>query len=206
MRVNHGMSKSPEYRIWSAMIARCENVNNKRYQHYGGRGIGICPKWRGSFLAFYVDMGERPPGHQIDRINNNAGYSPENCRWVTPRENQLNKNNNRRIEFRGEIKTVSQWAEKIGAELGLRPNTVALRIRDGIPPEFAFTKRGSRAKMKPPKFRTEKCCSRCRTTKPLIEYHRKAASWDGRFHMCKVCVGKRDKSRSTEREILERKP
>ena len=85
---SHGMSQAIEYRTWANMKARCYYKNNNRYKYYGERGITVCDRWMNSFSAFYEDMGLKPfPKAQIDRINNNLGYFPENCHWVTNVEN-----------------------------------------------------------------------------------------------------------------------
>lgn len=90
--ITHGMFGSPEWRAWASMRSRCLVPTNRNYANYGGRGITVCVRWRDSFEAFYRDMGPRPsPHHQIDRINNNAGYEPNNCRWATRAENQRNR-------------------------------------------------------------------------------------------------------------------
>lgn len=87
----HGMSKSPEFAIWAAMIQRCQNPKNIGYKDYGGRGITICERWLNSFENFFIDMGPKPEKHSIDRINNDRGYSPENCRWATCHEQRMNQ-------------------------------------------------------------------------------------------------------------------
>ena len=92
-RFKHGMYGIPEYTIWGAMLQRCKNKNNVRYNDYGGRGIAVCRRWE-KFVTFYKDMGERPQGLTIERIDNNKGYFPDNCKWATMTENLKNKRNN----------------------------------------------------------------------------------------------------------------
>lgn len=90
----HGMHKTKEYNSWAAMIQRCTNKNTNEYKNYGGRGITVCDRWKKSFIDFYKDMGEKPfPHAQIDRINNDGNYEPNNCRWVSPKTNNRNKRN-----------------------------------------------------------------------------------------------------------------
>ena len=88
----HGMHLSPEYTAWRHMIDRCKNIKNKHFDDYGGRGITVCERWHNSFENFYADMGPRPSQkHSIDRIDNNCGYEPSNCRWATATTQALNK-------------------------------------------------------------------------------------------------------------------
>lgn len=87
----HGMWESPEYRAWSAMKQRCYNHKDKRYKDYGGREIKVCNRWKNSFIAFYKDMGKRPDGLTLDRINNDNNYEPYNCRWATSIENSRHR-------------------------------------------------------------------------------------------------------------------
>jgi hypothetical protein len=89
----HLVIDHPLYGIWCGMIDRCENMDNPAYANYGGRGISVCARWRGSFATFVADMGPRPSDeHQIDRWpDNDAGYSPDNCRWATKSQQMHNR-------------------------------------------------------------------------------------------------------------------
>ena len=89
--LTHGLSNHPLYDVWCHMLSRCRNVDHRQYQDYGGRGIKVCVEWLESFKTFYDDMiTGYVKGLEIDRIDVNGGYSPDNCRWVTPQQNILN--------------------------------------------------------------------------------------------------------------------
>src|SRR5262245_8683986 len=101
----HGMTETSEYRTWVDMRRRCHQPQRPDYKNYGARGIYVCDEWRNSFEAFYRDMGHRPPGCVLDRRNNDGPYSPENCQWVTRKQQERNKRNNRLVTIEGETMT-----------------------------------------------------------------------------------------------------
>lgn len=87
----HGDTGSTTYSCWSAMLRRCFNPNVREFCYYGGRGITVCERWRRSYASFLKDMGPRPSGLEIDRIDNEGNYEPTNCRWTTKSQNCLNR-------------------------------------------------------------------------------------------------------------------
>ncbi len=135
--LTHGLTYAPEYTVWASMIQRCTNPNENAYRDYGGRGIAVCERWL-KFEHFYADMGPRPsPKHMIDRINTNGNYEPGNCRWVTRKEQNRNKRNTLWIEYRGERKTLADWADSLNVSWDLLWN----RLKAGWSVERAFTER-----------------------------------------------------------------
>lgn len=91
-RRTHGMTKTPEYKVWEGIKTRCYNPNFKQFNDYGGRGIKVCDRWLNSFENFFEDMGEKPIGLSIDRFPNNDGnYEPRNCRWATAKQQRHNR-------------------------------------------------------------------------------------------------------------------
>jgi hypothetical protein len=110
----HGMSYRSEYNIWNKMVSRCYNINDQSYKYYGARKIKVSPVWRGSFTRFLSDMGTRPSKkHSIERINNNKGYSKNNCKWATKSEQAINtrKRSNTSSIYKGVCfnKTKNKW-------------------------------------------------------------------------------------------------
>lgn len=109
-----GESKTRTYSIYRGMLQRCLNPNHESYSLYGGRGIMICERWLAGYEFFLEDMGDAPLGLQLERVDNNGHYSPENCRWATPAEQMINTRRNVRVAIGGVSRTVSQWAETNG--------------------------------------------------------------------------------------------
>src|SRR5437763_12606937 len=104
-----------EYSAWAHMLQRCYNKKDKDYARYGGRNIYVCASWRNDFDNFYLDMGARPTKlHTLERIDNDKGYYPENCKWATRKEQALNRKSGRVITVNGVSKTAADWAKSIG--------------------------------------------------------------------------------------------
>ncbi len=121
-KIKHGMSETRMFKIWCGMVDRCRN---DRSGNYGRRGIRVCLQWESSFEQFCADMGEPPTSkHSIDRIDVNGNYEPNNCRWATRTDQGRNKRNNTVLKFDGELKPMSEWAEK----KGIKPATICVRL------------------------------------------------------------------------------
>ena len=124
--------------LWYRIKERCYNENSKSYHRYGGRGICVCEEWlndSSAFARWAIENGYEK-GLEIDRIDNDKGYSPENCRWVTKKENTRNTRRNKRYEWNGETHVLSEWCEI----LELNYNTVNMRLHRGWSFEKAVTK------------------------------------------------------------------
>jgi len=129
------ISRHPLYQTWNGMFQRCYDPNNEVFDRYGGRGILICARWH-KFEHFAQDMGERPTNkHSIERIDNNKGYSPENCKWATDIEQANNRRSNILITIDGRTQNITQWAK----EKGINSHRVFNRLRIGWTPEDAIT-------------------------------------------------------------------
>lgn len=131
MPIKHGMTRingvsTPTYVSWQRMKNRCLNPAAIDYPRYGGRGIVICDRWLHSFENFLADMGLRPDGLQLDRIDNEGNYEPTNCRWISKRGNARNRSSNVLLTVDGVTKTATEWGEETG--LG---ETILSRISRG---------------------------------------------------------------------------
>lgn len=135
-RRRHGMAGTKEYRSWSKLKSRCFNEKDAKYPIYGSRGISVCDRWQVSFENFYADMGPAPThAHSIDRIDVNGDYRPDNCRWATAKEQARNRTTALMIEYRGEIRSLVEWAEIVG----IHWSTLRTRIKElNWPIEKAF--------------------------------------------------------------------
>lgn len=127
--------KNPAYALWCMMKQRCYNPKTKAYPLYGGRGITVCQRWRDSFQDFIADMGERPPGFSIDRIDNEKGYFKENCRWVPPKDQSINRRKSLRLKMKDGTETVVYRAAK---EHGVSGWSLKKLTDSGMGPEEAI--------------------------------------------------------------------
>jgi len=130
---SHGMSNTPEYNTWASMRHRCLNKKSPSYKYYGGRGIKVCGEWLNDFGAFYRDMGPRPEGMTLDRIDNDGDYTPENCRWATKAEQSNNKSNT----VPREVWCGSRKLTKLAQENGVSYQCLKQRIKSGWPEDEA---------------------------------------------------------------------
>ncbi len=126
---------SSEWNAWKAMKQRCQNPNNRNWKRYGGRGITVCERWQ-DFVNFFQDMGKKPsPKLTIERVNNDGGYSKDNCIWASRSVQNRNTNRNKFVTFNGKSQTIKDWAN----EYGLVFNTLYFRILRGWPMEKALS-------------------------------------------------------------------
>lgn len=138
IKVKHGLTGTPEFKIWCGIRKRCLAPKSTRYRYYGGRGIKMCRRWLIDFNNFLMDMGPRPsPKHSIDRINNNGNYTARNCRWATQFEQIHNSRNVRILTAFGKSQCLAMWAR----EYGIGASTLRHRIfKQKLPIHIALTK------------------------------------------------------------------
>lgn len=117
------------------MLGRCYRPSNISYRQYGGRGIAVCDRWRHSFDNFLADMGPRPAGHELDRIDSNGPYAPENCRWATRHQQTRNTRRTVNVTFRGETKCLQDWSQHFGIPF----KTLSRRLGRKLPIEQVFS-------------------------------------------------------------------
>lgn len=117
---------SKTYTTWSSMIQRCQNPKERSYSRYGGAGITVCKRWQ-KFENFLADMGVKPDGLTIERIDSKKGYSPNNCKWATVMEQNRNRKNTRFFTYDGRTQTLSEWSR----EFKINPDTLSSRLKLG---------------------------------------------------------------------------
>lgn len=138
MPKSHGLSSTPMYHVWTCMKGRCYCKSNKSYKNYGARGIGVCKEWMESYMTFYewaMSTGYKK-GLTIERIDNNKGYSPDNCRWASKAEQSRNRRNVICVSHNGEAKCLAEWSR----EVGINRSTIKSRLKTGMTIDEAFEK------------------------------------------------------------------
>jgi hypothetical protein len=156
MKVFHGKSGTRVYLAWTAMRGRCYSPSNAAFANYGGRGITVCDRWH-SFENFFADMGYAPPKLTLERLDNDKGYSPENCVWASRTAQSRNRRNLHQITIGSETRPLSEWVEKIGA---VSDSTALWRIAAGWEPERAI---------RTPKITKRKCIPRGQRISDAVE-------------------------------------
>ena len=130
----HGARHTPAFSVWRNMRVRCDSPKSKYFSDYGGRGIKVCDRWQ-SFPNFLADMGQPPTGMTLERKDNALGYCKDNCEWATRVSQARNRRSNRVIEWKGQSKSLAEWAEVTG----LKRATIAWRLDQGWTPDLALT-------------------------------------------------------------------
>lgn len=127
--IKHGGAKTKLNKVWRNMKDRCYNPNNKRYPHYGGRGIIVCQEWKEDYVSFrdWAIRNGYQVGLSLDRIDNNGIYCPQNCRWIDSVTQNNNFSRNQFITFNGVTLSISQWAKRTG----IHRNTLDFRLKHG---------------------------------------------------------------------------
>lgn len=140
----HGMKHTRLYRVWCGMKERCSNPHNKSYGRYGARGITVTQEWRDSFKSFYTWAIHNGYSENltIDRIDNNKGYSPDNCRWVSTKEQNRNYSRNHQIAYKGKTQCIADWSD----ETGINRATILYRLQSGKTLDEVFDKSDGRSR------------------------------------------------------------
>lgn len=139
--ITHGHKRrnavTPEYKTWLGMKRRCYDVKCKDYPNWGGRGIRVCDRWLHSFESFLADMGPKPAGYTIDRLDPNKDYRPENCRWATlEQQGGEHKRTNKPVTVNGNA--FASYSEACRF-FGVSPTVANMRMKSGISPEIAVS-------------------------------------------------------------------
>jgi hypothetical protein len=185
------------YHLYIYMLRRCSSSTTPQYHRYGGRGIKVCERWkiqspRGQgFRNFKSDLGPRPKGYSLERVNNDGNYTPENCKWV-PREQQYrNRCSNVWIEFMGVRMIAKDWAR----ETGVREDVITKRLRRGVPPEIAIFETGN-LHLRDPSAMIEAAAEKKRK-----QTHCKRGHPFEKDHICRIC--KREAMRHRRSLLLD---
>lgn len=138
------------YNIWRAMNNRCHNEQHVSFKYYGAKGVAVCQEWRDSFHQFAADMGPRPAGTSLDRLDSSGPYTKSNCRWATIVQQNNNKSDTRHITFRGRTMNLSAWAREVGASpaaLHHRVVKMGMAIEDALTIPFSRSNAGAHGKL-----------------------------------------------------------
>lgn len=134
---NHSKLTRATYSTWCDMRRRCSNTSHAQYAAYGGRGISVCDRWQNDYDAFVKDMGLRPEGMTIERVDNDGNYEPGNCRWATRAEQNRNTRRSRVLTMGGQTMNAADWA----VHLGIPYNTIDHRIKLALPADQILSKK-----------------------------------------------------------------
>ena len=137
----HGLTRTPIHLVWVGMFARCYNEKHQHYNRYGGRGILVCDEWN-DLSVFYQDMGDRPENASLDRIDNDKGYSKENCRWASIFDQARNRSSSKMVTIDGVTKCAKEWSEDEGATASYA--SITARLRAGWSPKEAVFGKSAR--------------------------------------------------------------
>lgn len=139
----HGMDRTPTYWVWQGMKNRCLNKNSGSFKNYGGRGIGVCDRWKSSFENFLADMGTKPARLSLGRINNNGDYEPSNCRWETTFEQANNTRKSLKVGGKGETLAILVRQKEVSY------STAYKRLQNGMSFKNVFSKQKFKTGTKP---------------------------------------------------------
>jgi hypothetical protein len=132
------MSGTPIYSVWNMMNQRCYDKSNHAYHRYGGRGVTVCERWR-TFENFYADMGDKPAGKSLERINNDGNYEPGNVVWADAKAQANNRRSNVVLEHAGKKQTMQQWCDELGLKIGTvwaRLNLYGYSVEKALTPSW----------------------------------------------------------------------